>query len=114
MSRILALLYGAACYAVFLATFLYASAFVTGVGVPKHVDSGPRTALPLALAIDLALLALFAIHHSGLARPAFKRWRTRIGAAAVQRGSSWLARRPALALRIWTWQALPGTGGEDN
>src|SRR3546814_19768845 len=40
MSRILALLYGAACYAVFLAPFLYAIAFVTGVGVPKHVDSG--------------------------------------------------------------------------
>src|SRR3546814_2611000 len=69
MSRILALLYGAACYAVFLATFLYAIAFVTGVGVPKHVDSGPPTALPLALAIDLALLALFAIQHSGMARP---------------------------------------------
>src|SRR3546814_16720687 len=72
MSRILALLYGAACYAVFLATFLYAIAFVTGVGVPKHVDSGPPTALPLPLAIDLALLALFALPHRRLARPALK------------------------------------------
>src|SRR3546814_6208495 len=87
MSRILALLYGAACYAVFLATFLYAIAFVTGVGVPKHVDSGPPTALPLALAIDLALLALFAIQHSGMARPAFKRWWTRIVPAAVERST---------------------------
>src|SRR3546814_8054736 len=84
MSRILALLYGAACYAVFLATFLYAIAFVTGVGVPKHVDSGPPTALPLALAIDLALLALFAIQHSGMARPGFKRWWTRIVPAAIR------------------------------
>src|SRR3546814_18200790 len=83
MSRILALLYGAACYAVFLATFLYAIAFVTGVRVPKHVDSGPPPALPLALAIDLALLALFAIQHSGMARPRFNPWCRRCVPAAI-------------------------------
>src|SRR3546814_5332723 len=109
MSRILALLYGAACYAVFLATFLYAIAFVTGVGVPKHVDSGPPTALPLALAIDLALLALFAIQHSGMARPAFKRWWTRIVPAAVERSTYVLASSLGLALLFWQWRPRKST-----
>ena len=107
MSRILALLYGAACYAVFLATFLYAIAFVTGVGVPKHVDSGPPTTLPLALAIDLALLGLFAIQHSGMARPAFKRWWTRIVPAAIERSTYVLASSLVLVLLFWLWRPLP-------
>src|SRR3546814_7640529 len=107
MSRILALLYGAAGYGVFLATFLYASAFVTGVGVPKHVDSGPPTALPLALAIELALLALFAIQHSGMARPGFKRWWTRIVLAAIERSTYVLASSLAQVLLFWQWRPLP-------
>ena len=73
MFRLFAFLYGSAAYAVFLATFLYAIGFVAGVVVPKHVDNGFATAWPLALAIDLGLLGLFAVQHSGMARPAFKR-----------------------------------------
>ena len=107
MSRFPALLYGAACYAVFLATFLYAIAFVTGVGVPKHVDNGAPVALPAALAIDLALLALFAIQHSGMARPAFKRWWTRIVPPAIERSTYVLASSLVLALLFWQWRPLP-------
>jgi protein-S-isoprenylcysteine O-methyltransferase Ste14 len=107
MSRFPALLYGAACYAVFLATFLYAIAFVAGVGVPKHVDNGAATALPAALAIDLALLALFAIQHSGMARPAFKRWWTRIVPPAIERSTYVLASSLVLALLFWQWRPLP-------
>jgi protein-S-isoprenylcysteine O-methyltransferase Ste14 len=107
MSRFPALLYGAACYAVFLATFLYAIAFVAGVGVPKHVDNGAPIALPAALAIDLALLALFAIQHSGMARPAFKRWWTRIVPPAIERGTYVLASSLVLALLFWQWRPLP-------
>src|SRR3546814_17026258 len=110
MSRILALLYGAACYAVFLATFLYAIAFITGVGVPKHVDSGPPTALPLALAIALALLALFDIQHSGMARPAIKRRWTRTVPAAGERSTNVLASSLTLAVLFWQWRRLPVNG----
>ena len=71
MFRVFAFVYGTASYAVFLLVFLYAVGFVAGVGVPRHVDNGPATAWPLALAIDAALLSLFALQHSGMARPAF-------------------------------------------
>jgi protein-S-isoprenylcysteine O-methyltransferase Ste14 len=107
MSRLLALLYGAACYAVFLATFLYAIAFVAGVGVPRHIDSGIPAPMPLALAIDIALLGLFAVQHSVMARPAFKGWWTRFVPPPIERSTYVLVSSLALALLFWQWRPLP-------
>ena len=107
MFRLFAFLYGSVSYLVFLATFLYAIGFVSGVLVPKHVDSGVATAWPLALAIDLGLLGLFAVQHSGMARPAFKRWWTRIVPAPIERSTFVLASSLVLALLYWQWRPLP-------
>jgi len=107
MNRILAVLYGGACYTAFLATFLYAIAFVAGVGVPKHIDSGPAAPWLGALAIDVALLTLFAVQHSGMARPAFKRWWTRFVPASVERSTFVLASSAVLGLVFWQWHSLP-------
>ncbi len=107
MSRLLALLYGTACYAVFLATFLYAVAFVTGAGVPKHIDNGAATPTLVALAIDLVLMTLFAVQHSVMARPAFKRWWTRFVPAPIERSTYVLASSLVLALLFWQWRPLP-------
>ncbi|MGH8072895.1 MAG: methanethiol S-methyltransferase [Lysobacter sp.] len=107
MFRLFAFLYGTANYAVFLLVFLYAIGFLSGVGVPKHVDNGVPTTWPAALAINLALLSLFAVQHSGMARPAFKRWFTRIVPAPLERSTFVLATNLVLVLLYWQWRPLP-------
>ena len=107
MSRLLALLYSAACYAVFLAVFLYAIGFVAGVGVPKDIDGGSVGAALPALLVDAALLLLFAVQHSVMARPAFKRWWTRIVPPVAERSTFVLASSLVLALLFWAWRPLP-------
>ena len=74
MKRTLVLLYGVACYAVFLATFVYAIAFLGNFLIDNAIDAVPTMSVGQAIAINIALLAVFALQHSIMARPAFKRW----------------------------------------
>jgi protein-S-isoprenylcysteine O-methyltransferase Ste14 len=107
MSRLLALFYGTACYAVFLLTFLYAVAFVSGIGVPHTVDHARSAPTAVALLVDLLLLGVFAVQHSGMARPAFKRWWTRRVPPAIERSTYVLISSLVLALLFWQWHELP-------
>ncbi len=108
MSGLLAMLYGVCCYAVFFATFLYAVGFLANAGVLKGIDAGAGGALLPALVVDLALLTLFAVQHSGMARRAFKRWLTRLVPPAVERSTYVLASSLVLALLFWQWRPLGG------
>lgn len=108
MKRIAIFIYGVVSYAVFFVTFLYAVGFLGNVAVPKSIDSPREGSLGVALAVDLLLLAVFAIQHSVMARPAFKaRW-TRIIPPAAERSTYVLASSVALiALFAW-WRPLGG------
>jgi methanethiol S-methyltransferase len=107
-SRLTTLSYGAFCYAVFFATFLYAIGFIGNVLVPKSMDSGRMGSLPEALAVDMALLALFAIQHSVMARPWFKRAWTAIVPQAAERSTYVLFSSLCLALLFWQWRPIGG------
>jgi protein-S-isoprenylcysteine O-methyltransferase Ste14 len=108
MSRSLALAYSVASYVVFLASFVYAVGFVGDLVVPKSIDSGAPGPLPVAFLIDTLLLALFAIPHSVMARPWFKRWWTRFVPPPVERSTYVLTSSLLLGLLFWQWRPIPG------
>ena len=106
--RISILVYGVLCYAVFFATFLYAIGFIGNFWVPRGIDAPREGSLLSAVAIDLGLLLLFAVQHSVMARPAFKRAWTKVVPAEAERSTYVLFSSLALiALFAW-WQPLGG------
>jgi methanethiol S-methyltransferase len=110
MGRIVAFLYGVVAYLIFFVTFLCAIGFVEDLVVPKTIDgTGAAPALPLVQAaiVNLVLMSIFAIQHSVMARPQFKRWWTKFVPSSVERTTYVLLASLALALLIWQWQAMP-------
>ena len=108
MSRIATFLYGLLCYGVFFAVFLYAIGFIGGIYAPTSLDGVPRSSLAIALTVDLSLLAAFAIQHSGMTRPAFKAWWTRIVPIAAERSTYVLVSSLALIGLFVFWQPIGG------
>jgi len=100
--------FGVLSYVCFLASFLYAIGFVGGFGVPLSLDAAPAGPLGTALAVDLLLLTVFALQHSVMARPAFKRRWTQIVPEPAERSAYVLASSAALLLLFWQWRPIGG------
>lgn len=108
LGRMLVLIYGVAVYAFFFVTFLYLIGFVGDWVVPKSIDTGePAGSTGAAIAIDVLLLALFAVQHTIMARPTFKTWWTRFVPWCVERSTFVLLATAILALMAWQWKPLP-------
>jgi protein-S-isoprenylcysteine O-methyltransferase Ste14 len=108
MSRIAIFVYGVLCYALCLVAFVYAMGFIGGFLTPTMLDAPAQRPLGAALAVDVALLVAFALQHSIMARPAFKRWWTRIVPESAERSTYVLASSIAVGALFAFWQPIGG------
>jgi protein-S-isoprenylcysteine O-methyltransferase Ste14 len=108
MKKFLFLLYGIIAYLIFFVTFCYAVGFVSTLLVPKHIDSAPQSPLSYALLVNAGMLTLFALQHSVMARPAFKRWWTKFVPEPIERSTYILLASLCLILLFWYWEPIGG------
>jgi protein-S-isoprenylcysteine O-methyltransferase Ste14 len=110
MQRSLNMLFALVAYAIFFATFLYLIAFVGDIAaVRRTVDVGPAAPVAAALAIDIALIALFGVQHSVMARPGFKTWWTRVVPPPAERSVYVLMASAVLIILFAFWRPIAGT-----
>jgi methanethiol S-methyltransferase len=107
MKRVIAFIYGVVCYLLFLFTVLYFMGFLGKMGVPKTIDSGSAAPFTRALFINIALITLFGLQHSVMARPSFKKWWTQIIPKPIERSTFVLVTSLTLLFIFSYWQPMP-------
>ena len=109
LRRVLVVGYGVIAYLLFLGVAVYMVGFLANAVVPRGIDEGASGSLAAAVVVNAALLGLFAVQHTVMARPGFKRWWTRLIPPAIERSTFVLATSLVLVLVVWLWQPMPAT-----
>ncbi len=107
--RVAVFVYGVLSYAVFFLTYLYAIGFIGNMYVPKSMDAPARAPFWQGFLIDALLLGLFAVQHSVMARPWFKRALTRYIPEPAERSTYVLASSILLIALFAFWEPIGGT-----
>ena len=107
--RVLVVGYGVIAYLLFLGVAVYMVGFLANAVVPRGIDEGASGSLAAAVVVNAALLGLFAVQHTVMARPGFKRWWIRFVPPAIERSTFVLATSLVLVLVVWLWQPMPAT-----
>ncbi len=112
MGKALAVIYGVVCHLMFLIIFLYLICFLGNISipqlVPKTIDSGTAGSVDTALIVNIVLLVLFAVPHSVMARPGFKKWWTQFVPQPVERSTYVLITNLLMILLFWQWRPMTG------
>ncbi len=110
LNRLPVLLYGIICYLIGAsAYFVGFGGFLANLLGDYSVDAGTQTSIPTAIAINIALIFLFGVPHSLMARENFKRIWTRIVPSSMERSTYMLQAGLLAGVLIWQWQAIPVT-----
>ena len=109
MKKTAVVVYGVAAYFAFFGTILYMIGFLGNLWVPKSIDGGTAGSVALAMVVNVSLVLLFAVQHTIMARPAFKRWWTQYIPKAAERSTFVLVTSAILALMFWQWRPIAGT-----
>jgi methanethiol S-methyltransferase len=109
MKRTFSLLYGIICYLIFFGTFLYTIGFVGNLIVSKTIDGKLEGPLFSAILVDASLLLLFALQHSIMARPGFKKWWAKFVPVQIERSSFVILASLCLILIMREWKPVGGT-----
>jgi protein-S-isoprenylcysteine O-methyltransferase Ste14 len=107
MRRLLYVVYGTLAYLLFLAVWAYFVGFLSGIAVPKSIDSGPAPGAFEAVVWDVGLVVMFSLHHSVMARSGAKRILTKALSPILERSTYVLVASLVLGLVFWQWRPLP-------
>ena len=108
MKKIVYFIYGVASYALFFGTYCYAVGFVTNMVVPTSLDGPSKSSVLQSFLTNASLLLLFALQHSIMARPAFKKWWMQFVPEPIERSTYVLFSSVCMILLLGLWQPMGG------
>lgn len=109
--RVLTMLYSVVCYAIGVATLVYLILFITDLLVPVSLNRGagiaPDVGGATAVLWNAAVVTVWGLQHTVMARPAFKRIWTKIVPVPIERSTYLVFVAIATAIMVSSWIPMP-------